>query len=48
MMHPHSTPWRELLGALGHEVVTAADGVEAWSLLQRRWVQVVLADWIIS
>jgi len=38
----------QLLGALGHEVVTAADGVEAWSLLQRRWVQVVLADWIIS
>ena len=38
----------QLLGALGHEVVTAAGGVEAWSLLQRRWVQVVLADWIMS
>lgn len=37
----------QLLGALGHEVVTAADGVEAWSLLQRRCVQVVLADWMM-
>jgi PleD family two-component response regulator len=37
----------QLLGALGHEVVTAADGVEAWSLLQRRCVQVAPADWMI-
>jgi diguanylate cyclase (GGDEF)-like protein/putative nucleotidyltransferase with HDIG domain len=37
----------QLLGALGHEVVMAADGVEAWSLLQHRRVQVVLADWVM-
>src|SRR5438105_3191248 len=33
-----------LLAALGHEVVTAADGADAWSLLQRRRVHLVLAD----
>jgi diguanylate cyclase (GGDEF)-like protein/putative nucleotidyltransferase with HDIG domain len=36
-----------LLGALGHEVVPAADGVEAWSLIQGRHVQVVLSDWMM-
>ena len=48
MMHPTLHAVAQLLGVLGHEVVGGADGVEAWSLLQRRRVQVVLADWIIS
>src|SRR5689334_4410473 len=37
----------QLLEALGHAVVTAANGVEAWSLLQDRSVQLVLADWMM-
>ena len=36
-----------LLEALGHEVVAAADGVAAWSLLQRRHVNLVLSDWMM-
>ena len=36
-----------LLKGLGHEVVAAADGVEAWSLLQRRRVDLVLSDWMM-
>jgi diguanylate cyclase (GGDEF)-like protein/putative nucleotidyltransferase with HDIG domain len=37
----------QLLGALGHDVVTVADGVEAWSLLQDHHMPVVLADWMM-
>jgi CheY-like chemotaxis protein len=37
-----------VLGKMGQEVVTAADGVETWSLLQCRPVQVVLSDWTMS
>jgi diguanylate cyclase (GGDEF)-like protein/putative nucleotidyltransferase with HDIG domain len=36
-----------LLGALGHEVVTAAHGVEAWSLIQDHHTPLVLADWMM-
>ena len=36
-----------LLKTLGHEVVAVADGVEAWSLLQRRRVDLVLSDWMM-
>jgi PleD family two-component response regulator len=45
-MRPTIHAWRLLRGA-GHEVVTAADGVEARSLLQQRHVQVVLSDWMM-
>jgi PleD family two-component response regulator len=37
----------QLLKALGHEVLTAANGLEAWSLLQSHRVQVVLSDWMM-
>ena len=47
MMHPRAYALAQLLGALGHEVVTAADGVEAWALLQGRRVQLVLSDWMM-
>lgn len=36
-----------LLGALGHRVVTAADGAEAWSLLQSGGARLVLSDWMM-
>jgi diguanylate cyclase (GGDEF)-like protein len=36
-----------LLETLGHQVVTAVDGTEAWSLLQRRRFQMVLSDWMM-
>ncbi len=36
-----------LLKALGHEVVTAPDGVEAWSILQDLRAQVVITDWMM-
>jgi diguanylate cyclase (GGDEF)-like protein len=46
--HAHTVRALErLLMALGHEVLTAANGVEAWSLLQRHRVQVVLSDWMM-
>jgi two-component system, cell cycle response regulator len=37
----------QLLTALGHEVLTAANGLDAWSLLQSHRVQVVLSDWMM-
>ena len=36
-----------VLKGLGHEVVAAADGAEAWSLLQRRRFDLVLSDWMM-
>ena len=44
---PTSYAMAQLLGALGHEVVTAANGVEALSLLQHHCVQLVLSDWMM-
>jgi sigma-B regulation protein RsbU (phosphoserine phosphatase) len=31
----------------GHEVVTAADGAEAWELLQEKDIPVVITDWVM-
>jgi len=36
---------RRALARLGHEVVMAADGEEAWALLQEEPVRVVVSDW---
>ncbi|MBK1730896.1 response regulator [Thiococcus pfennigii] len=42
---------RELLGRLlerwGHEVVAACDGREAWEILRRERVRLVLSDWMM-
>jgi sigma-B regulation protein RsbU (phosphoserine phosphatase) len=42
---------REILGLLlarwGHEVVPASDGLEAWEILNRERVQLVLSDWMM-
>jgi diguanylate cyclase (GGDEF)-like protein len=35
------------LNRLGHRVIAASDGAEAWSLLQHRRVQVILSDWMM-
>ncbi len=35
------------LGALGHEVVQATDGMAAWELLQREPFRVVVCDWLM-
>ena len=44
---PTSYAMTQLLRALGHEVVTAANGVEALSLLQHHCMQLVLSDWMM-
>lgn len=36
---------RQALNRLGHEVVEAADGKEAWKILQREPVRVIVSDW---
>ncbi len=36
---------RQALARLGHEVVEATDGREAWKVLQREPVRVVVSDW---
>ncbi len=36
---------RQLLRRLGHEVVEASDGEEAWALLQAGGIRVVVSDW---
>ncbi len=38
---------RIMLGDLGHEVLQASDGAEAWQFLQRDWVPVVITDWLM-
>lgn len=35
------------LGALGHEVIQATDGLAAWALLQRGSIRVVVCDWLM-
>jgi DNA-binding response OmpR family regulator len=39
------TVLRRALVQLGHEVIEAKDGHEAWALLQREPVRVVVSDW---
>jgi CheY-like chemotaxis protein len=36
------------LGQMGHEVVATADGREAWGVLQREEISLVIADWMIA
>lgn len=38
---------RQALRRLGHEVVEASDGSQAWELLQAEAVRVVVSDWIM-
>ncbi|HVS51994.1 MAG TPA: response regulator [Opitutaceae bacterium] len=38
---------RQALRRLGHEVVEAADGEAAWTLLQQEPVRVVVSDWMM-
>jgi sigma-B regulation protein RsbU (phosphoserine phosphatase) len=33
------------LGRLGHEVIVAADGAEAWTILQEQTIPLLLTDW---
>jgi sigma-B regulation protein RsbU (phosphoserine phosphatase) len=34
-----------MLARLGHEVIAAADGAEAWTILQEQTIPLVLTDW---
>jgi DNA-binding response OmpR family regulator len=36
-----------LVERLGHEVFTAADGAEAWSLLEGFYIPLVISDWLM-
>jgi DNA-binding response OmpR family regulator len=38
---------RRRLEAMGHEVVAAADGLQAWKLLQARPERLVITDWMM-
>jgi DNA-binding response OmpR family regulator len=38
---------RHALARLGHEVVEAADGEEAWDLLQREPLRLIVSDWMM-
>jgi diguanylate cyclase (GGDEF)-like protein len=38
---------RGALGALGHEVAVAADGVQAWRMLQEERIPLVISDWMM-
>ena len=38
---------RQALRKLGHEVVEAGDGEEAWELLQKEPVRVIVSDWLM-
>jgi sigma-B regulation protein RsbU (phosphoserine phosphatase) len=38
---------RQALRRLGHEAIEAADGEEAWELLQKEPVRVVVSDWLM-
>jgi signal transduction histidine kinase len=37
----------EVLAQLGHEVVTAVDGQEAWTIFNREHVPLVISDWMM-
>ncbi len=36
-----------LVGAMGHKVIAVADGNEAWSVLRRSRVSLVISDWMV-
>ena len=38
---------RKSLERLGHEVTVAADGVEAWDVLERTSISVLISDWVM-
>src|SRR3954467_2750735 len=38
---------RRTLEAMGHETVAAADGLEAWELVQRHDIRLVISDWMM-
>ena len=38
---------RQALRRLGHEAVEAADGEQAWELLQKEPVRVIVSDWLM-
>lgn len=38
---------RQALRKLGHEVIEAGDGEEAWELLQKEPVRVIVSDWLM-
>jgi phosphoserine phosphatase RsbU/P len=38
---------KQALRRLGHEVLEACDGEEAWALLQRQPVRVIVSDWMM-
>lgn len=37
----------QALGKLGHEVVVAADGEEAWRILRQESIRLVVSDWLM-
>lgn len=41
------TVLRATLRALGHQVLEAADGSEAWSILEEQEVPLVISDWLM-
>src|SRR5262249_40429262 len=38
---------RRTLERLGHDVIVAADGNEAWNMVQEELVSVVITDWVM-
>src|SRR4051812_47208281 len=38
---------RKTLEHMGHEVLDAANGVEAWELIQREDIRLVISDWMM-
>ncbi len=36
-----------VLGNLGHEILTARDGVEAWEMIEGRDIRMVITDWLM-
>src|SRR4051812_910839 len=38
---------RRTLETMGHETVAAADGLEAWELVQRHDIRLVISDWMM-
>src|SRR5947209_4714094 len=38
---------RRALESMGHEAVAAADGLEAWELIQQEDIRLVISDWMM-